>query len=415
MLRFALLRRHLFSAPVTKNLWMARTGHGNTDTAPTPFRQLERRQLALMTEHIGASGVPAYTVMLIALALAATLAAPVWMVILLVGKVIVQMQTMGAARRLEADLAAGQLGQATVRRLIGLCFVSALTWAMLTWPLEVGTELDLATFMILTIALFSVCLTVIAAAHHAAGLNAATAGGFLGLLPKVSAATPEVGPVLLVALPVLMATMWSYGLMLHRQSRGGIVLHMRVRSFSQRLEKTNAVLEETLRTAQRLADHDTLTGLRNRRAFERDLAAFQAQFAHRQLALMLLDIDHFKRINDRFGHETGDGVLLAIGTSLHHWAEESTGRMVGRWGGEEFIVVIALRPGQDLHGQLEELRLTVELLSDQLHWPDRIDLTTSIGCAPLTEAATLVGALREADQALYAAKDAGRNCWKVAA
>jgi diguanylate cyclase (GGDEF)-like protein len=388
---------------------------GAADSGQAPYRQLERRQLNLITQQISASGIPAYTVMVIALALASTMAAPGWLVLLLACKVIVQALTMATAKRLERELAANSLASATVRNLIGLCFLSAFSWAMLAWPLTVGLHLDLASFLIITIALFSVCLTVIAAAHHAAGLNAATAGGFLGLLPKVTVLIPEVGPVLLLCLPVLMATIWIYGLMLNRQSRSGIVLHMRVRSISRRLEKTNSALKAALHRAELLADHDTLTGLRNRRAFERDLSDFRTQFAHRQQALMLLDIDHFKRINDRFGHETGDGVLLAIGTCLHQWTTETTGRLVGRWGGEEFIVVVALRPGQPLSGELEVLRMTIEQLSDQLHWPDRIDLTTSIGCAPLTASALLLEAAREADRALYAAKDAGRNCWKVAA
>jgi diguanylate cyclase (GGDEF)-like protein len=342
-------------------------------------------------------------------------ASPLTLAALLALKALIQFQTMAAAKRLEREIAADRLTPATVRRLIALCFISAFTWAMLTWPLVVAMQLGLAAFLIITIALFAVCLTVIAAAHHAASLNAATAGGFLALLPKLVADIPETGPILLGCLPVLMATIWSCGLMLHRQSRSGVVLHMRVRSMSLRLEQTNSALKEALRTAELLADLDTLTGLRNRRAFERDLAGFRARFAHRKQALVLLDIDHFKRINDQFGHETGDGVLLAIGTCLHQWEGETTGRMVGRWGGEEFIVVIALRPGQPLSGELEELRMTVEQLSDQLHWPDRIDLTTSIGCAPLNAPAVLLEALREADRALYAAKDAGRNCWKVAA
>lgn len=413
MLRFAILRRHLVSTPTMQYLL---SGRGVKDAQiDLPYHQLEQRQLGLVTQQIKASGIPAYTAVLIALAIAGTMAAPGWLFLLLGCKAATQILILRSAKQLERELAAGQLIPATVRRTIGLCFASAFTWAMLTWPLVVGMQLGLGTFLIITIALFAVCLTMIAAAHHGAGLNAATAGGFLGLLPKLVAVIPEVGPVLLGCLPVLMTTIWSYGLLLNRQSRAGIVLHMRVRRISQRLEQTNVALKETLRQAELLADHDVLTGLRNRRAFERELTAFQARFAHRQQALMLLDIDHFKRINDRFGHETGDGVLLAIGTCLHHWESEFAGRMVGRWGGEEFIVVIALRPTQQLPDQLENLRLTVEQLAEQLHWPDPINLTTSIGCAPLTAPDSLQQALREADQALYAAKDSGRNCWRMAA
>lgn len=388
---------------------------GGSDIKETSYRQLEQRQLGLMTQQIRVSGIPAYTVMLIVLIMAGTIATAGWMILAVACKIIVQAMTTGNAEILERELSAGQPTPATVRRMIVLCFASAFTWAMLTWPLEVGAELGIASFLVITIALFAVCLTVIAAAHHGAGLNAATSGGFLGLLPKLVAIVPEVGVLHLACLPVLMATIWSYGLMLHRQSRGGIVLQMRMRSISQRLEQTNAMLKQALRGAQHQADHDTLTGLRNRRAFERELAAFQVRFAHRQQALMLLDIDHFKRINDRFGHETGDGVLLAVGTCLDQWSAESSDRMVGRWGGEEFIIVTALHPSQNLHEQLEELRLAVEQLSDHLHWPDTINLTTSIGCALLPNGEALQDALREADQALYAAKNAGRNCWKMAA
>jgi diguanylate cyclase (GGDEF)-like protein len=413
MLRTAFLRRHLVSTPTMRYLL---SGRGTKSTrSDEAYSQLEQRQLGLVTQQISASKIPAFTVVLIALAIASTMAAPGWLVFLLGCKTASQVVILRTARQLDGEIACGQLVPATVRRLIRHCFVSAFTWAMLAWPLTVGLQLGIDAFLISIIALFAVCLTVIAAAHHGAGLNAATAGGFLGLLPKVVAVIPAVGPVLLGCLPVLLATIWSCGLLLNRQSRAGIVLHMRVRRISQRLEQTNAALTETLRQAELLADHDVLTGLRNRRAFERELAGFQARFAHRQLSLMLLDIDHFKRINDRFGHETGDGVLLAIGTCLHQWESESAGRIVGRWGGEEFIVVIALRPGQQLPEELERLRLVVEQLAEQLHWPDPIALTTSIGCAPLTAPNSLQQALRDADQALYAAKDSGRNCWRMAA
>ena len=149
---------------------------------------------------------------------------------------------------------------------------------------------------------------------------------------------------------------------------------------------------------------DALTGLANRRALEEILAAeiSRAQrFAH-QLAVVVLDLDRFKEINDSFGHAAGDVMLRAVSQLLSSLARQ--GDTVARWGGEEFVVVL---PETDLAGATrfaERLRRTIEAHAVG-------DMQTSASCGVATMLpddgpADLVGA---ADRALYQAKANGRN------
>jgi diguanylate cyclase (GGDEF)-like protein len=149
---------------------------------------------------------------------------------------------------------------------------------------------------------------------------------------------------------------------------------------------------------------DSLTGLANRRALEEILAAEISRahrFAH-QLAVVLLDLDRFKEINDSFGHAAGDVMLRAVSRLLTSLARQ--GDTVARWGGEEFVVVL---PETDLAGAerfAERLRRTIEAQSVG-------DMQTSASCgvATMLPEDNVEELLRAADQALYQAKTNGRN------
>ncbi|MFN3789501.1 MAG: diguanylate cyclase [Massilia sp.] len=158
----------------------------------------------------------------------------------------------------------------------------------------------------------------------------------------------------------------------------------------------------------RLATTDSLTGLPNRHAFlERAENARQAALRQRQpLALAMMDIDHFKQINDRFGHATGDEALTVFARTAR--ATLRAHETIGRLGGEEFAMVL---PGTDVAGALhaaERLRRAVrEAVVITSGTP--YTMTVSIGVVVLDPNETLGMALARADHALYAAKSGGRD------
>ncbi len=162
-----------------------------------------------------------------------------------------------------------------------------------------------------------------------------------------------------------------------------------------------------LALAEFRANNDPLTGLPNKRATEDTLKRMVAQ-ANRSIApfsAIMLDLDHFKQINDRFGHALGDDVLAAVGAAIRSCLRESD--FGGRFGGEEFLVLL---PDTGTQGALlvaEKIRAAVSAL--RVTGVDR-EITASLGVAGLLEhAGSSVGLLREADRAQYAAKAAGRN------
>jgi diguanylate cyclase (GGDEF)-like protein len=149
---------------------------------------------------------------------------------------------------------------------------------------------------------------------------------------------------------------------------------------------------------------DSLTGLANRRAVEEILAAeiSRAQRFKHQLAVVLLDLDHFKDINDNFGHAAGDVMLRAVSRLLTSLARQ--GDTVARWGGEEFVVVL---PETDLPGArrfAERLRRTIEA-----HAVGDMHTSASCGVATMLPEDTVEELLSAADRALYQAKSNGRN------
>lgn len=294
-------------------------------------------------------------------------------------------------------------------------FFSSLLWGTLIWPLESNASLDMLQFMIITISLVSIVVTMLIASHLLKALKMASLGALVGVLIGIHDAHPAFAPMLAAALVFLIFTVWAYATGLNRETRRGIILNMRMEILSNRLAQANNLAEEALAKARWLADHDSLTKLRNRRAFEAGLVNFRAPTARNPHVLMLLDIDHFKSINDRFGHDIGDSVLMAIGTALHQWEADGAGRLSGRWGGEEFIAVIAPQGNEEVEAIAEDLRQRIELLGGNLHWPASLTLTTSIGCTELATLDQFDEALVQADRALYAAKNSGRNCWKLAA
>ena len=168
-------------------------------------------------------------------------------------------------------------------------------------------------------------------------------------------------------------------------------------------------LEAARERAETEARTDALTGLPNRRSFletlQRDLA--RAERRGEPLTLMSLDIDHFKTINDRYGHAAGDLALQRTAETLA--AHVRSGDMAARIGGEEFALACHAIGGQETLILAERLRAAVEA-TEVIFDAQRIALTVSIGVAERDEAGDDVeNLLRKADLALYVAKQQGRN------
>lgn len=172
------------------------------------------------------------------------------------------------------------------------------------------------------------------------------------------------------------------------------------------LEAQSAVLEELVRS-------DAVTGVANRRGLMDDLITevYRALRYRRPLSVLMIDIDHFKRVNDTYGHEVGDIALQQVAATLRGLVRASD--LVARYGGEEFVVVL---PETDLIAAgltAEKLRTAIathDFTDGALH----IDLTISVGVASITEgrlspAETARRLLVKADAAMYEAKRAGRN------
>jgi diguanylate cyclase (GGDEF)-like protein len=152
---------------------------------------------------------------------------------------------------------------------------------------------------------------------------------------------------------------------------------------------------------------DALTGLPNRRAIDATLKRMVAQSSRSAapLAALMCDLDHFKHINDQFGHGSGDDILAAVGVALTGTLR--AGDFVGRYGGEEFLVLLPATAAKEAQNVAEKVRSAIA----DIRVPTvTTQVTLSVGIAVLPEHANDAGSLeRAADRALYAAKSAGRN------
>ncbi|WP_238430823.1 GGDEF domain-containing protein [Frankia nepalensis] len=159
-----------------------------------------------------------------------------------------------------------------------------------------------------------------------------------------------------------------------------------------------------------LANTDVLTGLRTRRFLETRLVleAARARRGDAVLALFLIDVDHFKSINDRFGHPAGDRALTEIARRLR--AAARSGDVVARYGGEEFALLAARTGQDDLRAVGERLRATVAAAPVPVTDVTALAVTVSVGgAAAPADAASPAELVDRADRALYAAKTAGRD------
>jgi diguanylate cyclase len=170
-------------------------------------------------------------------------------------------------------------------------------------------------------------------------------------------------------------------------------------------DRYQSVLQELNAELHHASTHDPLTNIGNRKFITEHLTA--AMERPDPFSIVLLDIDHFKNINDTYGHGGGDAALTAIAQNLR--SSLQAGDVMGRWGGEEFMILL---PNTSLDTALfraERLRLNLEALTIP-STDSEIRVTASFGICEHQTSETLRQTISRADKALYQAKQQGRNC-----
>jgi len=170
-----------------------------------------------------------------------------------------------------------------------------------------------------------------------------------------------------------------------------------------------AANELRVKELEKLALLDNLTQLANRNYIEKEI---QGRFEEKKrfnvpFGILFIDIDHFKKFNDIYGHDVGDDVLKFVSNTFV--ANARPFDLYGRWGGEEFIGIIRNISGQDLELLGSRLRLLIEN-SYMIHENEKLHVTVSIGATVVNEKDTIDSLIKRADTLLYKSKAAGRNC-----
>ncbi|WP_432722301.1 GGDEF domain-containing protein [Jeongeupia wiesaeckerbachi] len=209
----------------------------------------------------------------------------------------------------------------------------------------------------------------------------------------------------------LQVFLFSTGFMLHYLALAqSLLLRHRMRLEAEVIARTEALAASNAKLAE-LATIDALTGVRNRREWLRRATEqlLQARRYPAPLSVLVLDLDHFKLINDRHGHHAGDLALCAACDACT--AALRVSDSFGRWGGEEFAVLLPATSEEESRRVAEKLRQTIAAIRIPLDTGAVIRITVSIGMASLRDDDhDLERLIRRADDALYRAKRGGRDC-----
>ena len=286
--------------------------------------------------------------------------------------------------------------------------LAGLTWGGLIWSVPIAHLTSMGGLLVMTVILTGVSL-IIATASPVPRVIAVFMAGFAG--PMIAwlvlvSSSMGMGPVITILAIAFAVLSFSLGLTREAQKAGRLIVENRnlVEAHARLIADLKRAAEEN----ERLANHDALTGLLNRRAFERVVTDIGATGRTHLWSAMLVDLDHFKRVNDSAGHAAGDGVLVASGAILAGTvAALPGGGIAARLGGEEFVLMVeGLRDAEVLDAARQ-----VGARFRALPAPEGVEqaVTASIGLARWAEGETWEQCFARADAALYAAKNAGRD------
>lgn len=182
-----------------------------------------------------------------------------------------------------------------------------------------------------------------------------------------------------------------------------------MKEYHEELSEINAMLEDKNKEYETRASTDSLTGLYNRFKFsELYNSSYKSMVQrHNDMSLIILDIDHFKKVNDTYGHNAGDNVLIQVSHTLLKTLRNID--IVCRWGGEEFVILLPTANLEQATLLAEKLRAYIE----ELEMDVVENITSSFGVSKVKEGDDMTTVISRADKALYLAKHSGRNCVKT--
>jgi diguanylate cyclase (GGDEF)-like protein len=216
---------------------------------------------------------------------------------------------------------------------------------------------------------------------------------------------------ILIAMPLMEQHLW----LIHRISKNNIMMKAMLRAipywlivvFALTLAYLFMRLRESMKEVSRLATTDALTGTLNRRGFAFEATVLLAHCRRRGKAvcLLMLDVDHFKVVNDRYGHAAGDRVLKFVANTLRDMVRDED--IICRFGGEEFLLLFPETSLAQAEIVAERIRSYIETTVADVE--SNCQITVSIGCTQISEEEDLARAIGRGDNALYDAKNKGRN------
>lgn len=310
------------------------------------------------------------------------------------------------AGKIERDLDDGDASK-SIRIYQALSLLSGGIWGAMMAPVAPTLGSSIESMFVCVLIIASAMITCVVCADQRRFSLPFLAGFELVLVPVSLWYSDVIGYIPAIATLTLVPVALTLTQVVRTQSR----LIVRTQLENKLLADQLGI---ALKKAEYVANRDSLTGLLNRRAFE--AAAEEMKLLggkDAQLALILVDLDHFKSINDTYGHPMGDEVLKSTAGII----QEITGPRsligrgdgaVARWGGEEFILLLS-------NCSLDHAVATAELIRARLHrerpsyWPVDMTVSGSFGMVAWTEELALHQAISMADQAMYSAKIGGRN------
>lgn len=287
-----------------------------------------------------------------------------------------------------------------------LSLLSGALWAGCMVPAIPVLGENMAATFVCFVVVVSVTVTAMVIATQWDIFLAFLSGFMLCLVPQVVISMDMIGIIPLIATLSLLPALLGLGDAMRKQDRAMFAIQIE----RQRLTEQ---LAQALAASEYLANRDSLTGLYNRRAFEAAAEQLRAHNPAQPYSIVLIDLDQFKAINDRFGHSVGDAVLQRTADEIAKCTQrrgESAlhACAVARWGGEEFIVLLQARRGHNTMMTVRRLRAQLILMRDPA-WPAELIVTASFGVSTWEPGFPLQAAIARADRTMYAAKRAGGN------